>query len=374
MSSPCQRLDFVECHVAVTLWKIVSPLLLVVGVIGNMVSMAVLSRQRMRRTTTSVYLRLLAVFDTGVLLVVLPRNLVYFHSSVDIKDLNAFACKLVSFLTPSSVTLSWCFMCIITIDRLILIRYPVWAKKHCTRKSALIVFAISVSVIVAVNFHNILFQNLRWKEVISTANTTVRVNGKCVPIPNWYSVFRKKVWPLIVLVVFSTAPIILQIVCNVLLARELVIRSRKRQARSLQDSSDKHERDLRSVTRMLVVISVFFVISSVPQCIQLTLQPYIFKPKIGHNMAKNLLLKAIIQLLMYSNNAFNFLLYTLSGKVFRKELWSMFEEVKRKMLQRLGRNVIHPDITLTSGRPTNPKDKTRTDTVASGSRHQALWE
>ena len=101
MSSLCQRSDFIECHVAVTLWKIVSPLLLVVGVIGNVLSIAVLSRQRMRHTTTSVYLRLLAVFDTVVLLVVLPRKLVYFHSSVDIKDLSVFACKFVSFLTPT---------------------------------------------------------------------------------------------------------------------------------------------------------------------------------------------------------------------------------------------------------------------------------
>ena len=370
MSSYCQRLDFIECHVAGTLWKIVSPLLLVVGVIGNIVSIAVLSRQRMRHTTTSVYLRLLAVFDTVVLLVVLPRKLIYFHSSVEIKNLNVFACKFVSFLIPSSATLSWCLLSIITIDRLILIRYPVWAKKHCTRKSALVVSAILVSVIVAVNFHSILFQTLRWKEVISTANTTVRVNARCIPISNRYSVFREKAWPLIILVVFSITPIILQIVCNVLLARELVIRSQKRQAsRSLQDGNDKHERELRSVTRMLTVVSVFFVISSVPQCIQLTLQPYIFKPRIGHNIAKSLLLKAVIQLLMYSNNAFNFLLYTLSGNIFRKELWRLCDEVKHKMLQRIGRNVIHPDVTLTSARRIKSKIKTRTDAVASGSNH-----
>ena len=372
MSSLCQRLDFIECHVAETLWKIFAPLLIVVGVIGNAVSIAVMSRQRMRHTTTSVYLRLLAVFDSVILLVVLPRKLLHFHSSVEIKNLSVFACKLVPFLTTSSLNLSWCLLSAITIDRLILIRYPVWAKKHCTRKSALIVFAILVSIIVAVNCHSILFQNLRWKEVISADNTTVRVNERCVPIPNWYLMFRNKVWPLIILAVFSMVPVILQIVCNVLLARELVTRSRKRQARSLQESNNQHERDLRSVTRMLIVISVFFVISTVPQCIQLTLQPYIFKPRIDHNIAKNLLMVAVIQLLMYSNNAFNFLLYTLSGKVFRKELWSMCEEVKRKMLQRLGRNVIHPDVTLTSGRRTNSKDKTRTYAVASGSKEMKL--
>ena len=366
MSGVCRILDFVECHIAVTLWKIFSPLLLVIGVTGNIVSLAVLSRQRMRRTTTSVYLRLLAVFDTVVLLIVLPRKLVYFHSSVEIKDLSVFACKFVSFLTPTSAALSWCLLSVITIDRLILIRYPVWAKKHCTRKSALIISAILVSVIVAVNFHNLLFLDLRWKEIISTANTTVRINGKCLSTSSWYLEFRNYVWPLIILVAFSVAPILLQIVCNVLLVKELVSRSRKRQAdRAVPDGNDREQRDLRSVTRMLIVISVFFVFISVPQCIEAVLRPYIFEPRIGRNIAKDLLMKTVISLVMYSNNTFNFLLYTLSGKVFRKELRSMCEKTKRKMLQRLGRNVIHPDVTLTSGQETKPKDNTRTDAVAS---------
>ena len=368
MSDICRNLDFPECRFAVALWKILAPLFLVVGIPGNIVSIAVLSRQRMRHTTTSVYLRLLAIVDTAVILVVMPQQIVYYYSAVKVHDLSVFTCKFYSFMTRTILTLSWCFLPILTIDRLILVRYPIWAKKHCTKKSALAVFAVLASATIAINFHVIVFNDIPRKDASDStnlANTTGQVYGRCSAMPDWYKEFYQKTWPLVMLIVFSLTPVILQIVCNVLLIRELAIRSRKRQTnRALQDNNDKEQRDLRSLTHMLVVVSIFFVLSSVPQCVQLVLKPYIFKPKTAHNNAKNALFKALIYLLMYSNNTINFLLYTLSGRVFRNELRSMFKQVKRRVLQCFGRNVIYPDETITTGRETTSNDKIPNDAVA----------
>ena len=143
---------------------------------------------------------------------------------------------------------------------------------------------------------------------------------------------------------FNLAPVSSQVVCNVLLVRELVIRSNKKAAnqRGQQDTSDNDQRDLRSVTRMLIVVCIFFVLSSVPKFLQLLLKSYIFTPKTPHNTAKDLLFRACVQLLVHSSNAFNFLLYTLSGKVFRKELWSMCQQGRQKILHCLGRNAVYP--------------------------------
>ena len=360
MSDICRNLDFLECRFAVALWKIFAPLFLVVGIPGNMVSIAVLSRQRMRHTTTSVYLRLLAFVDTAVLLVAMPRQIVYYYSAVRVLDLSVFTCKFFSFMTPTIFTLSWCFLPILTIDRLIQVRYPIWAKKHCTKKSALAVFAVLALAMIAINFHVIVFKDIPRKDATDStnlANTTGQVYGICSKMPDWYKEFYQKTWSLVMLIVFSLTPVILQIVCNVLLVRELVIRSRKRQTnRALQDKNDREQHDLRSVTRMLVVVSVFYVLSSVPQCIQMVLKPYVFKPKTAHNNAKTVLVKALIHLLMYSNNTVNFLLYTLSGRVFRNELRSMFKQVKRRFLQCFGRNVIYPDETITTGQEQIPTD------------------
>ena len=350
MSEICRKLDFIECHIAATLWKLFSPLLLAVGIPGNILSIAVLSRQRMRHTTTSVYLRLLAIVDTAVLLVAIPRQLAYFYSSVKFHDLGVFSCKFFSFIIPTIVTLSWCFLPIITIDRFILVRYPVWAKKHCTKRAALTVFAILTSIIVVINSHSLLFLNIQPKHgtiPTNVTNVTVQISKVCATGTDWYDKFFDKVWPSIVFILFSLTPISIQIVFNILLARELLQRSRVNQnRRALDDVNANEQRELKSVTKMLITVSVFFVLSSLPQCSRRVLKPYIFKPETPQNFAKNLLFQCFVQLLLYSNNSINFLLYTLSGRQFRKELYLMLKHARRSLIKRLNRVVIPEETTL----------------------------
>ena len=347
MSDLCRKLDFAECYITVVLWKIVAPLILVVGVAGNFLSMAVLSRQRMRHTATSVYLRLLAIVDSLVLLVNLPRQIIYWYTSERVRDINTVTCKMVRFLSPSLITMSWWFLPIISIDRLILVRYPIWAKTKCTKTLAGVVFTVLVLSTMAIHFHSVIFMEIASKDFTvqgNITNNTIQVYGPCGPVLEWYKEFHKKAWPMIILIIFNLAPVSCQLVCNVLLVRELVIRSYKKAGnqRTQHENSDTDQRDLRSVTRMLVVVCMFFVLCSVPKCLQLLLKTYIFTPKTPHKTAKELLFRACVQLLVYSSNALNFLLYTFSGKVFRKELWSMCQQWRRKYLHFFGRNAVYP--------------------------------
>ena len=96
---PCTYLDSPECYVAGTLWKTITPFLLVIGVCGNLISLffylylAVWSRKRMRKTTTSVYLRFLAAIDTMVLIIVPLRELIFFTTVVNIQEINDWSCR-----------------------------------------------------------------------------------------------------------------------------------------------------------------------------------------------------------------------------------------------------------------------------------------
>ena len=165
MSDICRKSDFFECHLSVTLWKIFAPLFVIIGVPGNIVSLVVLSRRPMRQTTTSVYFRLLAIIDTAVLLITIPRKITFYYSSLRLRSLNIFTCKFYSFLTPALTTLSWSFLPVITIDRYIQVRHPIWAKTHSTRRSALIVFAAMTLTVFSLNFHTVLFLTVPHTEV-----------------------------------------------------------------------------------------------------------------------------------------------------------------------------------------------------------------
>ena len=352
MSDICRRSDFFECHLAVTLWKICAPLFLIIGVPGNIASLMVLSKPRMRKTTTSVCLRLLAIVDTAILLIALPRQIALFYSSLKLSTLSTFHCKFYGFLSPALTTLSWTFMPVITLDRYIQVRYPIWAKTRSTRRSALIVFAVLASTVFTLNFHTVLFLTIPRREVTVSnnhTNTTFEVIGTCSPVSEWYGEFYTTTWMWIVVILFNLVPLTVHIVGNLLLIRNLVKRSNRRQAqRAVEDANEKEQKDLKSMTRMLIVVCLFFIVTSAPQCSRLLLKNYTFKPRSPHNVAKDMLFKTFVQILMYSNNAVNFLLYTLSGRVFRKELFSMLTDIGRRVLHCCERNDVYPITTTTT--------------------------
>ena len=331
----CRTANFPECHVAVLLWKIFLPVFFLIGVPGNILSLVVLSRKRMRNSTTSVYLRLLAIVDTTVLLIGVPRNILYYYESINVTNLSNFTCKFYLYLNPSFVAISWCLLPIITLDRFIHVRYPIWAKEHCSRKKSVIIFAVMVVTVLAISSPRAAFYSTR--EVKVSQNLTKVL---CAPTSTWLTHF--KAFPTIFSLLFSVTPVFFQLVCNVLLVKQLTDRSRQKKARQILEAGQKKEQqDLRCITRMLLVVCVFFILSSVPQCTLFVFRSYIFDSNKRHEVAKQQLVQTIVQILVYSSNSINFLLYTVSGRMFRKELCTTFLHAKRPVLKWLGRSV-HP--------------------------------
>lgn len=127
------NLESLECNIAVHLWIIVSPLLIVIGIIGNVLSFAVWSRKRMCVSSSSVYFRFLAVIDTCVLLIAPLRELILYASNLDIQEINDLSCRLHNWLAFSVTSLSAWIMSAMSIDRLVSVKYPLWAKSNCTK-------------------------------------------------------------------------------------------------------------------------------------------------------------------------------------------------------------------------------------------------
>ena len=295
--------------------------------------------KRMRSTTTSVYLRFLAIVDTVVLVISVPRQMLYYYADIKVTNLSIFSCKFYSFLNPSCIALSWCLLPVITLDRFIHVRYPLWAKEHCNKRAATVIFLVLALALLTVNFHKLASVSI--KEVGANSNST-KVNFKCKATSEWYEHFDYKIWTVVFTSLFSVTPTICQIVCNVLLVRELIIRSHQNKGRkSKEGGAQKERRDLKSVTMMLLVVCIFFVLSSVPKCTYLISKSYLFDTKVPHSVAKGLLVKCIVQILMYSNNCINFLLYTVSGRLFRREVCTMLQHARHPVLKWLGRSV-HP--------------------------------
>ena len=278
MKNPCENQDYSECHVAVTLWRIFSPAFLLIGLTGNALSVVILSRQLMCGTTTSVYLRLLAVVDSLALIVSLLREMISHYFSFDVRDLTDLSCKLQSWLMYSTTGLSCWLLSVIAIDRLISIKYPLWAKTHCTRTLALIVAVAVIVVVMLLNSHLLWILNKDEIQFYSNfSNTTVILEVTCQATSLQFVVFWDRIWPICVLALYSFLPITCLITCNVILLCKLSKRNKKFPS-STKGKGGKAQSigDLRSITIMLIAVCLFFIIVTLPVCVYIITLPFLY--------------------------------------------------------------------------------------------------
>ena len=100
-------------EVANYLWKVISPILLVIGVGGNAGIMIILYKMKFWTTWTYVFLFILAADDSVVLCVELSRPWIKAVFHLDIQDISNFGCVFHLFVIYSSMQLSsWTLVCV----------------------------------------------------------------------------------------------------------------------------------------------------------------------------------------------------------------------------------------------------------------------
>ena len=256
--SPCEHTDYYPCHLAVLLWKIFCPVLLVVGLVGNSIAIAVWSRKRMRFSTTSLYLRFLAIVDTAVLVVAPLRELVFYSSGTDIQVINDFSCRFHSWLVFTVTALSAWILAAISIDRLILVKFPLWAKVNCSKKSVVRVFIILTLLIGFINTHMLIYlEKVTIYTLNKHTNKSVVFDEACLPHSNLYKVLWHSIWPVAVLILYSIGPRVCLTVCGIMLIKSLSMRNASLQS-SIQLRPQKAEQT-RSPTIKQAMIGLSLV-------------------------------------------------------------------------------------------------------------------
>lgn len=107
------------------------PLLVIFGLTGNFLSILVLTRRRLIRTSTNNYLTILAAFDSLYLITTLMLN-VASHEGFSKYE---YTSTLLYILRPladfSSNTSAWLIVCF-TLERTLAVIKPIYAKRTCS--------------------------------------------------------------------------------------------------------------------------------------------------------------------------------------------------------------------------------------------------
>jgi len=308
------------------IWVFVLPVVLLVGIIGNILSIIVLQSKSFRHTTTGVYLPLTAMADvlfllTGALEILETANV------FDAREYNVWTCRLYKVLHYTSGDASIWLLVAFTFDRFVAVCFPLSKRRVCKWKRAVIASATILLLSLAKNLHEFWTRGPEYRD----DGELRRICGS----QKQYAFFLNYVRPWLVFAVVMIIPFILILLFNCAIVKGLVRATRDRSmsiavpsCSALSGTGNKPAKSttsFRQTTLMCLSISIAFLICIAPSIVLLIGKPY-WKHR-TNTAYKNS--KAISNFLVFVNHFINFFLYCVTGQLFRDELKAMFSRRRR---------------------------------------------
>ena len=291
-------------RLAITLliWSL--PVVIIFGTLGNIFSFILMLQREMRHTSTYFYLAILAVADTVVLFVSAFKTWIRTWSNFELLHISDASCKTLMFLVYFSLHLSAWLVVAVTVERFIVVWFPLKATSICsTTRAKLTIVGITLTLFL-LNVH------LFWTAELVTEPMT---KAKMCAMLRDYDVLYKEVVPWLHLTVYSFIPFVTLLFFNIMIIVSL-IKHRRIVATQMTKDDQRTQYHHRKLAITLLCISFVWIITTTPSALYTVLH---LKPKTDDERAMFVLVKSICYIIMYINHSINFLLYCITGRNFR---------------------------------------------------------
>ena len=267
-------------------------LLIVLGTVGNGISMAVMRREGMKSAVAVVYLMALALTDTAFLWIGGGRWWIIQTFDLSLHDLHPAIHIVLVFLIRFLIMLSAWIIAFVSVQRMLVVLFPYKAKQIATRKKSWVSLLVLILTLVAYNIYSIHAVELR-KETS--------------------------------LLMFLILPFSMIFIANVILIVKLI---QSNVSRTLVMSEGQiRSRQAKRITITLISVSLIFLILIAPHFIMFELLP-VPAPTV-QDKKYDIIFKILIEcdgFLITMNSAINFLLYCFTWPTFWTELCIMMCE------------------------------------------------
>lgn len=313
-------------------YRVIDPVVVIFGIGGNLLNLAVLWSSKLRRTVAQVFLRGLAVADFcamvlrfAFLIISMSRTyldttylLAWYNAHVFLYLFNSFACA------------SNLLVMVVTLDRWISLRWPLpsfrWRTFCLARFSVAAIYAVTFLLQIPECFQ---YNVGQWIDVATNRSFYSADWNYEIHKNKWYS----HVWPWTVAILFRIIPIVCVLFLNPLIIK--FYRRKVREATGCASISDtcrqQHEIDEREelrLTLMLVTVSVVFVFCTSPMAVLVLVDRMVSQETLTKNTPYEIF-RLVANLLEIVNMAVNFYLYNVSSVTFRKACREMFGSMCR---------------------------------------------
>ncbi|XP_067681352.1 galanin receptor 2a-like [Haliotis asinina] len=300
------------------LWQIISPILILVGTVGNLLSIVVLTRKGMRKSNVSKYLTCLAVADLAVIYTGLLSAWIKHMFDVTVSGIHEAACKIHTWLLYSSLHTSAWILVSVTIERTVFVWNPLRYKVFCTKRIATLCMISVTGLCLLLNSHFLFFfVRTETDTGVYECDAGSRVE---------YEYFLSKVFHWVDMCVWCIAPVLVHLVCNILIIYRLRRQTRTFQAHNSTAEADRvRQRLVASMTTMLLSLNLVYLLCTLPVSVFFVGEQHWRDIDPGMEAeATRELTKACVCLIMYLNNSTNFIICLVKGKRFRKEVSAIF--------------------------------------------------
>ncbi|CAG5131823.1 unnamed protein product [Candidula unifasciata] len=343
------RAGTTEILVAHYLWLIIAPILIIFGTIGNLICVAVMCRRNMRSSNASVYLIALALADTSVLYTGLLRQFIIALTGVDLRNKSNLSCKINSWIVYVALDTSVWILVAFTFERILSVFVPHKVKSYCTRMSSVLIVIGVLIGMMAINGHILYGVDL---QTFRRRNNT---SYFCYYVSSEYALFFGELFPWLDFSVYCCVPFFILIIGNTCIATRVFLSRRKTRKVAVLDikpdpklalkntttkrslKATKRVERISSMTTILLILNSVFLITTTPVSVYFIVRPKLQFQSSFYNSAVLTLVYTVVNLVMYTNNSVNFILYCVTGSRFRKELCGMFRKANISSLERSGR-------------------------------------
>ena len=283
------------------------------GVVGNIICFVVLQHEEFRQASMRFTLSALALVDTGLLVFGLLRQWLWEVLGRDPRGDNVFLCKTLYFGVYFFGQLSPWTIVLLTLERLVSIFRPLKAKTMCNTRRVVTSWILTAAILTVINLHTFLKADLITKEKTNgSENITVT---KCRHLPEW-EYFHLEIWMWLDFILVTILPFLVITACNC----AIIIRLRQmtsQRTSHLRASPDKTDCGQQSITTMLIMVSLVFLVTTTPLGI-------FFVTADLKDTSRTDLIMALCNMLYYLNSSTNFILYCVSGSIFRRAFIATF--------------------------------------------------
>ena len=308
-------------NVAQIIWTYIPPVIIIVGTIGNVLTLIAVTNRHCRKSSFTVYLAAMAITDTAYL-----YSAALFGWLTRVFHFSSFwnlVCKVTCFLTIlTSHSSSW-LIAALTVERMFCMYFPHKTKAACVPRTGYIVVGTIIGVLLLMDAH--LLYAIQKNDV--TNNNTILIGLPCEIVVPGYETVYANVFAWIDFGLYFLLPIFVIVIANS--ATVVAVLRRKTVTAALTTVNSNRVKRNRHLLIITFLFSFAFIIFLSPVVIFGVAMPdiYFFESPYFLQIDDNVIyyiIWASLCIWSFISHAVNFFLYVLSGERFRQELKQVF--------------------------------------------------